>query len=49
VYKISRQLARIIKPEHENVVIDWGDLNAHMLSQTPSETLKYIHFNTGGI
>lgn len=48
-YKISRQLSRIIKPEHEDVQIDWGELNAFMLSQTPSETLKYIHFNTGDI
>jgi translation initiation factor 4G len=48
-YKVTRQLNRIKKPEHSNEEIDWGDLRQIMTTQTPSENLKYIHFNTGDV
>lgn len=49
-YKVSRHIARIIKPEHEDVEINWGDsTQMKIFSQTPSEGLKYIHFNNGDI
>jgi hypothetical protein len=47
--KIGRHLSRITKPDHGDVEINWGALIPTMLSQTPSETLKYIHFNNGGV
>jgi len=47
-YKVSRHIARIVKPEHEDVSINWGDATK-IYSQTPSEGLKYIHFNNGDI
>jgi hypothetical protein len=46
-YKIGRHIARITKPEHQDTEINWGSLN-FMISQTPSENLKYLHFNNRG-